>query len=75
MTKAELNRAVKRFAKEIKDNKTEPNCMVAHAEFNRLIRADISFKSFTANSLRILIVLNRRFGYIPAKDFGPADYE
>lgn len=74
MTKAELNRAVKKFAKDIEAGKIEPYSEAAKAEFNRLHNADNSFKSFNADSLRILIVINNRYHFVKYSYFGPADY-
>lgn len=74
MTKAELNRAVKKFAQQIKDNKIDVFSEAAKQEFNRLHDADSTFKSFTADSLRIMIVLNRSYRFTAFHNFGPAEY-
>lgn len=82
MTKRELNRDIKKLAKFIagiakaaemmKDNTAyfESLQKVAQPEFIRLINADDSWESLTAESLRILIVLNSRHRFIALHRFG-----
>ena len=76
MTNAELNRAVKKFAKDLKSGKIEPytDDEKAKKEFQRLHDADKTFKALNADSLRIMIVLNRAYHFINPNYFGPADY-
>jgi len=69
MTKAELNKAVKKFAKQIKERSIDPDSIEAKKEFNRLHNADGSFKSFNEESLRTMIALNRTFHFIPPHMF------
>lgn len=75
MTNTELNKHVRNMAKRIESKALDPYSTEACSLFDRLHGADPSFKSFTADSLRILIVLNRRYHYVNFQDFGPADYE
>lgn len=70
MTNSQLNRAVKKLAKNITEQKIDPNSSEGAAEFDRLYRADRTLKSFNAHSLRILIALNRKYEYLPVHRFG-----
>lgn len=84
MTPKELNRNIKNLALYIKgiaqaadadmtnDNTAyfEKLTEIAQPEFIRLINADSSFKSFTAESLRIIILLNRRHKFVPLHTIG-----
>lgn len=74
MTNAQLNKSVKNMANAIKDGSLDGHSAEAQKLFTTLTGADNSFKAFTAASLRILIVLNRRYHYVKSHDFGPADY-
>lgn len=82
MTAKELNRDVKKlnaYIKGLRDNnpKNEDNIAffrdlghVAKPEFERIVGADPSFKSFNADSLRILLRLNLSHRFIPFHQFG-----
>ena len=74
MTNAQLNSAIRKFAAQIKADKVDPYSEAAKAEFNRLHGADNTFKALSADSLRIMIVLNRAYHFIKPSYFGPADY-
>lgn len=74
MTNAELNKHVKNFVKRIESEAIDPHGKEAHDLFTTIHGADPSFKAFTADSLRALIVLNRRFHYVKFSDFGPTEY-
>lgn len=74
MTNAELNKAIKKFAQQIKDKKLDPYSTAAFNEFHRLHGADNTMKAWSVESWRIMVVANRQYHYIPSKDFGPADY-
>jgi len=73
MTKAELNNQVKQFVKRIKEGKIDPHGTEAKLLYNTLHGADNTLKSFTAESLRAMIVLNRLYSYISWHTFGPDD--
>lgn len=77
MTSKELNQAVKRLNKRIKELPTDnvyKYYKIIHGEiqpeFCRIVAADTSFKSFNADSLRILIRLNVRHRFIAFHHFG-----
>jgi hypothetical protein len=77
MTNKELNKAVKVLKEEIYrisfDDLTEYLAYLdgdAKKEFKRIIGADNSFKAFTAESLRILIMLNLRHRFVSLHTFG-----
>ena len=82
MTKRELNRDVKRLNNYIKGIKKAAEMMqdntayfkdiqgYAKGEFIRLIGADNSFESLSAESLRILLKLNLSHRFIPLHTFG-----
>jgi hypothetical protein len=73
MTNKELNAAIKKFAKQIKDGKIDPEAEQAKQEFTRLHGADRTMQALNADSLRILFVLNRRYNYTGWHYFGPDD--
>jgi hypothetical protein len=82
MTTKELNKAVKKLNEYIKgsakgaemsnDNTAYFKTLEEYCtpEFKRIIGADSSFKSFTADSLRILIKLNSKHRFVPFHQFG-----
>jgi hypothetical protein len=70
MTNAELNKAVKKFVKQIKDNQIDPASKEAHDEFKRLYGADLTLKAHNAESLRLMIGLNRKYQYLGIHRFG-----
>lgn len=70
MTNKELNAAVKKFAKDIKSKKIDPHSHEAKTEFTRLYGADKTLMAHNAESIRILLVLNRRYLYEPLHTFG-----
>ena len=70
MTNKELNAAVKKFAKDIKSKKIDPESSEARQEFDRLYGADKTLKAHTAESIRALLSLNHSYHYTPAHRFG-----
>ncbi len=74
MTKAVLNKSVKSFAANIEAGKIDPFSEQAKLLFETLHNADNSFKSFTAQTLIIMIVLNRKYHFMNANYFGPTNY-
>ena len=77
MTPRELNRDVKKLNSNIKNFPKEDLTAYfkyidkeAKPEFIRLIGADNTFKSFTADSLRILIRLNLSHRFVAFHTFG-----
>lgn len=74
MTKAQLNAAVRTFAKDLEAGKIDPYTETAKERFNTLHNADKSFKSFTAQSIIIMIVINRSYHFMNPHYFGPAKY-
>ena len=74
MEKQQLNAAIKKFAKQIKDKKIDPHSEAAHKEFTRLYGASDELKYMNRDSIVIMIVLNRKFLYVPFHQFGPLNY-
>jgi len=82
MTKRELNRDIKKLNTYIKGIKQAADMMqdntayfkdiegYAKGEFIRLMHADKSLESLTAESLRILLKLNLSHRFIPLHTFG-----
>jgi hypothetical protein len=74
MTKAELNRSIKKFGQQIKEQSLDPYSTKAFEEFHRLHGADNTMQCWSSESWCIMVVCNRRYHYIPTKDFGPTEY-
>ncbi len=74
MEKSELNRDIKRLRDNIKSGKIDPASEEARTEYKRLYGASDELKYMNRDSIVIMIVLNRKFLYIPLHQFGPLNY-
>lgn len=75
MTTQELNRDINRLYKAIEKSKGKESYYedlenVHSKEFKRLYNADNNFEYMNKKSILILMVLNRRFRFIPFHNFG-----
>lgn len=70
MTPKELNEAIKKFCKDIKTGKLDPDSDGARKEFQRLYGADKEMKTINATSIRILLRLNLRYHWERLHMFG-----
>lgn len=77
MTKAELNRDIKRLGAEIYRMSFEDQDKyfkyleeTAKPEFLRLYRADSSFEYMNLNSIKLMLRLNVKFNIVPKHQFG-----
>lgn len=76
MVKTELNRFWKLLYKRHQNNKSRKDDWYEwiettfKPEFRRLYFADKEFKDLNANSIKIAIVLNRKYNIIPHHRFG-----
>lgn len=77
MTNKELNRDIKRLAnrykKLIADNNYTEHEQEIKAEALRLYRSDLNLEYMNVESLRIMVILNRKIRYEPFHLFGPAN--
>jgi len=75
MTKLELNRDIKRLAKNIAKNEEKNSAelpLFLKAEYMRLYYADTSLMSYTQKSVLIMLRLNVRYRFVPLHIFGLA---